>query len=65
MHNCLANWIESVPVKEKFEGKTVWEGIVQVFDMQGNPNASRCYAWSHRFDDSNRESFLPSPTKIL
>jgi hypothetical protein len=44
-------WIECVPVKETFEGKTVWEGIVQVFNLSGHPPASRCYAWSHVTDE--------------
>ena len=47
LHGCKAIWIESVPVKEVFEGKTVWEGVVQVFKFQGHPKATRCYAWSH------------------
>jgi hypothetical protein len=28
LHGCKATWIKSVPVKEVFEGETVWEGIV-------------------------------------
>ena len=30
-----ATWLESVPVKEVFRGKTVWEGIVHVFSPSG------------------------------
>ena len=33
--------VESVPVKETFQGKTVWEGIVEVFDSLGHPTAQR------------------------
>lgn len=47
LHGCNSTWVESVPVKETFQGKVVWEGIVQVFDLQGHPTAKRCYAWSH------------------
>jgi hypothetical protein len=39
--------MESVPVKEFFQGQTVWEGVVQVFNLRGHPTAKRCYAWSH------------------
>ena len=54
LHNCDSTWIESVPVKETFEGQTVWEGEVQVFDLHGHPSASRCYAWSHATEGSKR-----------
>lgn len=47
LHGCNSTWIESVPVKETFQGQTVWEGVVQVFDLLGHPTANRCYAWSH------------------
>lgn len=51
LHVCKAKWIESVPVKEIFEGQTVWEGEVQVFELTGHPAASRCYAWSYVTDE--------------
>ena len=47
LHGCDSTWIESVPVKETFQGKPVWEGTVQVFELHGHPTAKRCYAWSH------------------
>lgn len=47
LHGCESTWLESVPVKEVFEGQTVWEGTVQVFALHGHPEATRCYAWSH------------------
>ena len=28
-----------------FEGDTVWEGEVLIFDLLGNQLATRCYAW--------------------
>jgi hypothetical protein len=28
LHNCSALWVEAVPVKEIFQGQTVWEGTV-------------------------------------
>lgn len=47
MHNCGALWRETVPVHEVFQGKTVWQGDVEVFDLDGHPKAKRAYAWSH------------------
>jgi hypothetical protein len=32
-------------VVERFQGETVWEGEVLVFELQGHPTAARCYAW--------------------
>ena len=54
LHGCDSTWAESVPLKEMFQGQTVWEGIVQVFDLVDHPSASRCYAWSHETDAGNR-----------
>jgi len=33
MHGGTATLAQSVPVRETFEGKTVWEGVVHVFDL--------------------------------
>jgi hypothetical protein len=43
--------VESVPVKETFRGQTVWEGVVEVFDLSGHATAQRIYAWAHDTDD--------------
>ncbi len=32
-HGCESLHVESVPVKEIFEGDTAWEGTVEVFDL--------------------------------
>lgn len=47
LHGAEATHVESVAVKETFRGKTVWEGIVEVFDLTGHPTAHRAYAWAH------------------
>lgn len=57
LHNCKASWIEAVPVKEIFEGKIVWEGVVQVFDLIDHPTSKKCYAWSYIVDDSGKKKF--------
>jgi hypothetical protein len=48
LHNCGAVWRFTVPVHEVFNGQTVWQGEVEVFDLNGHPKAKRAYAWSHR-----------------
>lgn len=54
LHGVESEHVESVPVKETFQGKTVWEGIVEVFDLVGHPKAPKVYAWSHETDDPKR-----------
>ena len=51
LHGGKASHVESVPVKESFQGQTVWDGVVEVFDLTGHPKANRIYAWSHDTDD--------------
>jgi hypothetical protein len=51
LHGVHSTHRASVPVKEVFQGKTVWEGIVEVFDLHGHPKANTAYAWSHATDD--------------
>lgn len=48
-HGLMANHLSSVPVKETFEGKTVWEGVVEVFSVS-SAKAPLCYAWGYEKD---------------
>jgi hypothetical protein len=43
--------VETVPIKEVFQGQTVWEGEVEVFDLPDSPDADRVYAWAHDTDN--------------
>jgi hypothetical protein len=54
LHGVEATHVESVPIKETFKGKTVWDGIVEVFDLHGHPKASRVYAWGHETESPER-----------
>ena len=56
-HGGTATLVRLVPVRETFERQTVWEGIVHVFDLIGNPKTTRAYAWSWRKDDGKRRYF--------
>jgi hypothetical protein len=51
LHGATASHIESVPVTERFQGKTVWDGVVEVFFLEGHPKTDRIYAWMHDTDD--------------
>jgi hypothetical protein len=54
LHGAEATHVESIPVKEVFRGETVWEGIVEVFDLAGHATAHRVYAWAHETDDPDK-----------
>jgi hypothetical protein len=51
LHGVESRHLESVQVKEMFKGKTVWEGVVEVFELIGHPTTERLYAWTHATDD--------------
>jgi hypothetical protein len=55
-HGCESRHVESVPVRETFRGQTVWEGVVEVFDLIEHPTAKRCYAWGHQTGKSDEKS---------
>lgn len=56
LHECESEHIESVPVTEAFQGKTIWQGTVEVFALRGHPKANRCYAWSHAAGKDDKET---------
>ena len=54
LHGVESKHVGSVPVKETFQGKTVWDGTVEVFELQGHPQASKLYAWTHQTDNPKK-----------
>ena len=57
-HGCTATFIQSVPVKETFDGKTVWDGVVHVFTVHGHPKARKAYAWSSPIEGGDKRRFF-------
>jgi len=51
LHGAKARHVKSVPITEMFQGKTVWDGTVEVFVLEGHPKTDRAYAWMHHTDD--------------
>lgn len=45
LHGCDSKHLKSESVTEIFEGKTIWEGQVEVFSIE-HPQAKECFAWS-------------------
>jgi hypothetical protein len=58
MHGGTATLAQSVPVRESFDGKLVWEGVVHIFDLAGHPTATRAYAWSSPIEGSTKRRFF-------
>ena len=58
LHGCDSTWIQAVRVKETFKDETVWDGLVQIFNLIDHPKAMRCYAWSHAIDESTKRRFV-------
>ena len=58
MHGGTAQLAQSVPVREEFEGRPVWEGIVHVFELAGNPKSTCAYAWSSPIEGSTKRRFF-------
>jgi hypothetical protein len=56
-HGGIATAIQSVPIREVFNGQTVWEGVVHVFDLADHPKATRAYAWSSPIEGSAKRRF--------
>src|SRR5688500_17077203 len=46
VHECSARHCMSVAIQEEFQGLTIWNGHVEVFDIKGHPHAHICYAWA-------------------
>lgn len=57
-HGGAAVLVQSVPVRESFDGAPVWEGVVHVFNLEGNPDATRAYAWSSPIEGSDKRRFF-------
>src|SRR3954447_1725617 len=58
MHGGTATLAQSVPVRETFQGQTVWEGVVHVFDLAGHPTATRAYAWPFPAEGSDQPRYV-------
>ena len=46
VHHCTARHVGSETVIDLFRGEVAWDGVVATFDIEGHPEAKRCYAWS-------------------
>ena len=62
LHGVESKHLESVPIEETFQGQTVWEGVVEVFQLIGHPKAFQVFAWSH--SGGQRQSIQSEPFRL-
>ena len=53
-HGGAATFVQSVPVTDQFQGQTVFQGAVGIFDLAGHPTATRAYAWAQDRPDGKK-----------
>jgi hypothetical protein len=47
---CEVTYLCSRKVTEMFQGRVVWDGVVDVFTLSGCTTAKRCYGWQYQED---------------
>src|SRR5665811_339141 len=53
-----ATHVRSVPVHQSHKGQSVWNGAVQIYELNGCPSgATRAYAWSYGLPGGQRRMF--------
>lgn len=57
LHGCEASHIKSEAICEMFNGKVVWDGVVEIYALLDHPTARQCYAWSFE-EDSGETRFV-------
>jgi hypothetical protein len=60
-HGCASRYLYSTRVKEEINGKTVWEGSVEVFALVGHSQAKVCFAWGFQEEGIWRYVTVTSP----
>lgn len=56
LHSVGAEHVETVPVREEFQGTVVWVGEVEVFGIEGHPEARQCFAWGFTPDSGGMKA---------
>lgn len=56
-HGGTATFVQSVPVRDTFQGQPAWQGTVGVFDLEGHPKATMAYAWTRELLDGKKRTY--------
>ena len=57
LHDVGAKHVATERVVETHDGKIVWAGDIEIFDLIGHAKAKRCYAWSEATKGDKRRFF--------
>jgi hypothetical protein len=60
---CRATHVESAVIKERYDNRVIWEGVVETFQIEDHPTAKRAYAWVR--PQSAADSPEPEYTVVL
>jgi hypothetical protein len=44
----------TIPLTEQLNGRIVWQGEVEIFDLQGHATAKRCYSFAYTGADNQK-----------
>ena len=53
MHECRCEHFGTEHVREKHDGQLIWEGDVEIFQLDGHPEAKIAYGWGWRGEDGS------------
>ena len=54
-HGGMATLVQVAYVRGQSESTIVWQGMVYIFDLSGNPKATRAYGWCTDHEGGGRE----------
>lgn len=57
MHECRCSHFGTEKIKEEHGGQAVWEGDVEIFQLEGHPKANVAYGWGWS-DDKNEIQYI-------
>jgi hypothetical protein len=57
IHKCEILYSQEIAVVEKYGDKTVWSGVVHVFNIVGHPKTDTCYGWSFHIKGSKKRRY--------
>lgn len=57
-HGGTGTFVQSVRVHKTIASSKVWDGVVHVFSLTGNPKAKRAYAWASPISGSDKPRYF-------
>ena len=57
MHECRCSHFSSEEIEERHDGETVWKGQVEIFQLEGHPDANVAYGWGWT-DDKDEIQYI-------